>query len=466
MSQTMPVPLVAPPPLKKPAPAAPVVKPSKPSAWIWIPYIWLFIISTRSLDIWLRGLSNDTSSIDPDLNGAPLDRAVMALLILLSLFVLFKRAKRTKEILRQNKWLLVLFLYMTLSVIWSNFPGITFRRTLRSMGTTAVVLVLLTEADRLGAIRALLRRLYLVIIPVSIITIRYFRNIGVTYNWSGDQEEWLGLATDKNSLGQVAMCSGLVSTWQILQNWSKKKLTLDLLLLVLTLWVLRGSKTCHSSTAIIGFLTGAAVLFGLQYIKKKKKTAHAKRIVLTATLGLIVLTPIAYLVFEAFDTTPVNLVLEATGRDLTFTDRTLLWTDVLHNAEKSPIVGVGFGAFWVGHIGYDMYPLENWSRKTPGWRPGQGHDGYIDVYVDLGVIGLALMLIVIGVGFSGALDDLQHDFELGSLRLVFLLSIVMNNITETSFLKGTYSLWFLFLLFAINVPRPRFRKEQRSSEAF
>ena len=151
------------------------------------------------------------------------------------------------------------------------------------MGTLVMVLVVLTEHHPLGAIRALLRRLYLVYIPLSIIAIKYVRNIGVVYNWSGIEEMWVGLAVHKNNLGQVAMCSGLVSIWQILQNWSKKKLTLDLLLLVLTMWLLGGSKNSHSSTAIIGFAVGAAVLFGLQYVKKRVK--QAKRIVLAVTMA-------------------------------------------------------------------------------------------------------------------------------------------------------------------------------------
>jgi O-antigen ligase len=261
------------------------------------------------------------------------------------------------------------------------------------------------------------------------------------------------------------MCSGLVSTWQVLQNWSKKKLTLDLLLLVLTLWLLRGSKNSHSSTAIVGFAVGAAVLFGLQYVKKRP--ARARRMILTGTLGLMLVGPVAYFVFDAFDTTPVGLVLEATGRDMTLTGRTGLWKDVIANAAKSPVVGVGFGAFWVGKIGYAMYPLRNWSRATPGWRPGQAHNGYIDVYVDLGVIGVALVLLVIGSAFAGAFDDLRNEFELGRLRLTLLLSIVMNNLTEASLLKGTHSLWFLFLLVAVNVPAAARRlPKQRLTDGF
>jgi exopolysaccharide production protein ExoQ len=457
VNPSKPVLLAAPPPVETPVRHA---KPAPPSWWIWVPWVWLFIVSTRSLSSWLSRTGQDATTVDPDLSGSPLDRALLTLLIALGLLVLGSRVKRTQEILRRNKWLVALFAYMAMSVIWSNFPAISFRRCIRSMGTLVMVLVVLTEQDPLEAVRALLRRLYLVHIPLSIAAIKYFRNIGVAYTSNGVEEMWVGLAIHKNNLGQVAMCSGLVSTWQIVQNWARKKLTLDLLLLILTLWVLRGSRNSHSSTAIVGFSVGAAVLFGLQYFKRS--VDQAKRRILSGTIALMLLMPVAYFVFEVFDTTPVGLVLEATGRDMTFTGRTGLWKDIINDAAKTPVLGVGFGAFWVGHIGYELYPLDNWSRVTPGWRPGEGHDGYIDVYVELGLIGLALTIVVIGCAFVGALDDLRSNFELGTLRLTLLLSIILNNVTESSLLKGTHSLWFVFLLVAINVPAA-IQRERRTS---
>jgi O-antigen ligase len=137
----------------------------------------------------------------------------------------------------------------------------------------------------------------------------------------------------------------------------------------------------------------------------------------------------------------------------------------MDNAAKSPVLGVGMGAFWVGPVGYDMYPLPRWSRKTPEWRPEEGHNGFLDVYVELGAVGLVLLLIVIGIGVAGGLDDLQTNFPLGTLRLTLMLSILMNNIAETSFLKGTHDLWFLFLLVAVNLPRPIKRTDTARSGA-
>lgn len=315
-----------------------------------------------------------------------------------------------------------------------------------------MVLVVLTERYPLESVRTLLRRLYLVHIPLSIMTIKYFRAIGIAYDWSGSEEDWVGLTTDKNCLGQVVMCSGTLWLWEILRDWPKRKVALSFLLLGMTLWLLRGSKNAHSSTAIVGFAACAIVLLGLQYVKKR--TAHAKRIIVATIFASSILTPLAYLVFQVFDASPVQMVVESTGRNMTFTDRTLIWTDILNIAAKSPVLGVGIGALWVGPVGDEMYPMPNWFRKTPGWRPTEGHNGFVDVYAELGAVGLVLFLIVIGTAFSGALSHLQSDFQFGSLRLALLLGIVLNNITETSFLKGTHELWFLLLLTAVNLPRP------------
>jgi O-antigen ligase len=384
------------------------------------------------------------------LSGSPLDRNLGTLLIVIALVILWKRGKQIKSILVLNPWLIALFAYIALSVIWSNFPGVSFRRCFRATGAFVMVLVVLTERDPLMATATLLRRVYLIHIPLSIVAIKYFRNIGVVYDWSGSEEMWVGLTVHKNSLGQVAMCSGLLFSWQVLQKWGKKTLTVDLLLLALTLWLLKGSKNSHSSTAILGFIFCAIILVGLQFITKR--AAHAKRIILTALVVSALVGPVVYMVFEAFDTTPVGALLEATGRNMTFTGRTALWQDLLASAARNPVLGVGYGAFWVGEAGRALYPLPNWDQETPGWRPNEGHNGFIDVYVEVGVVGLVLVLVVIGSGVAGAINTLRNEYAFGRLRLVLLLGVLMNNITESSLLNGAHSFWFIFLLVAVHIP--------------
>jgi O-antigen ligase len=313
-----------------------------------------------------------------------------------------------------------------------------------------VVLIALTEDDPLEAISVLLQRVYYLIIPLSVVAIKFVRNIGVGYTWDGTEEMWIGLTKDKNNLGQIAVICAVVCVWQILRNWPRKKLSVDWLALIPALWLLRGSPTAHSSTAIVGFAIGAAGLFGLQLIKRR--AAQAKRIIRRATIGFLVLAPAINIGLALFDTSPANVLFETTGRNATFTDRTFLWKDLLDTAAKSPVLGVGFGAFWVGPVGYDLYPMPNWSSVTHTWRPGEGHNGFIDVYIELGVVGLGVLLMVILFAFTGALRDLQSEFEFGRLRLIILVSILVNNLTESSLLDGTHSYWCLFLLVAVNIP--------------
>jgi len=398
-------------------------------------------------------------SSDADASGSPLDRLLMTFLIVVGLLTLSFRFEQTTKLLWRNKWVVALFILILSSIIWSNFPGISLRRSIRSAGALIMVLVVLTESSPGAAVVALLKRLYFVHIPLSIVAIKYFRHFAVMYNWDGTEEQWTGLSIDKNSLGHVAMCSGLFCVWQIIQNWPKqngernyKKLAPSMSLLFLSLYLLRGSKNVHSSTAILGFVICTFFLIGLQFAKSR--AARIKRALLVGIAASVILAPVGYVVFQSLDAAPVQAVFQATGRDMTFTDRTLIWTDVINDVSKTPILGIGFGAFWVGPIGYYRYPMPNWSRKTPGWRPEEGHNGFVDIYAQLGAVGLGLFLILMSGGLWGALIQLETDFRYGSLRLTFLLTIILSNMTETSFLDGTHGLWFLFLLFCVSLPNP------------
>lgn len=393
-------------------------------------------------------------------DGGPIDRVVMSILIVLGIYILSRRVTLTRRLLNNNKLVLLLFAYMGLSIVWSNFPAVSFVRYGRTVGALIMALVVLTELAPLDAIHALLFRIYVLHVTLSFLTIKYFRNIGVFYDWSGQYEDWIGLSTDKNSLGQVMMCSGIFWLWRLFGDWPNRKLRgklrvvmLDLGLLALTLWMLKGSKTVHSSTSIVGFAVSATILIGLQFLRGR--SARAKRIVVTLCMGVMLIGPSVYLVFQTFGTTPVKMVVKATGRDMTFTDRNRIWTDVLNISERDPLFGVGIGALWVGPIGYELYPMPNWSAKTPQWRPEEAHNGYIDTYAQIGLVGLALLSIVIWRALSGALDDLQMNFWLGCLRLPLLIGILINNMAESSFLLGTHDLWFLFLVLGLNLPKPR-----------
>jgi exopolysaccharide production protein ExoQ len=406
---------------------------------LWPPWIWYLITATRSISTWIDPAAADDSSVD---------RLVLAGLICLGFAVLAGRRKDVSRIATHNKWLVVLFIYMALSISWSPFPAVSLVRWIRSVGAFVMVLVVLTERHPLQSLSTLLTYSYYLHLPLSLISIRYFRSIGVSWSRNGSEEMWKGLTMHKNNLGQVAMSSGLLFSWLIGRTRGWK--AMSFLFLLMSLWLLGGSSTSRSTTSIVGFGFGICVLLTLEHCRRRG--AHVARSALSwALAGALALSAI-YVALDIISQNPLALILEMGGRDETFTGRTALWSDILAIASAHSFLGLGFGALWNVPAESELYPLKQWSETAPSWRPGQGHNGYLDLYAELGLAGVLLVTGVVAVAFKKAWPLLWTDYDTASIRLMFLTALLVDNITESSLLKGTHSLWFLFLLFAVNVP--------------
>jgi O-antigen ligase len=269
----------------------------------------------------------------------------------------------------------------------------------------------------------------------------------VGYSRDGSQEMWKGLTTHKNNLGQVAMSSGVYFSWNMIKNWGRRNIWGNLFFLLMVIWLLQGSSTASSKTAIFGFGIGVCVMLGLQYLRKN--IGYLRRYTVVWLALLVFLAMLMQFGSEViYERSLVSVITEASGRDDTLTGRTVLWGDLLSIASNHPILGVGYGSFWIGDKGES---LVSWSEKV-SWRPGQGHNGYIDVYVELGLVGVFLIIGLVVAAFKNIGKIVHTNFQYASMRLAFLITILVNNITESSFLRGTHNLWFLFLLVAINVP--------------
>jgi len=155
----------------------------------------------------------------------------------------------------------------------------------------------------------------------------------------------------------------------------------------------------------------------------------------------VALVAIAQLTFGVYEQ-----LLGMLGRDITLTDRTMIWTDVIA-LQTNPLIGMGFESFWLGSRIETMW--DKWW-----WRPNQAHNGYIETYLNLGFIGLSLLLILIVSAFRRIANDLETDYEFARYRMAMLFCIVAYNVTEAMF-KGVAVTWLLFHIVVIAYPRTR-----------
>src|SRR5262249_32815965 len=155
------------------------------------------------------------TSLDQVVDGSPLDRNLLLALTALGVMVLLTRGKRVGEVLRANKTLLIFFAFGAVSTLWSDYPFVAFKRWIKTCGDLTMVLIVLTDSDPVAALKRLLARVGFILVPMSILLIRYFSELGRGFDAiTGEAEVW-GVALGKNTLGLVCMISGAGAIWRL-----------------------------------------------------------------------------------------------------------------------------------------------------------------------------------------------------------------------------------------------------------
>lgn len=137
---------------------------------------------------------------------------------------------------------------------------------------------------------------------------------------------------------------------------------------------------------------------------------------------------------------------ETLGRGSTLSGRTVLWSE-LFKLHTNPILGTGFESFWLGER------LEK-LRGIFFFIPNEAHNGYLEVYFNLGLIGLGIVIALIIATYWKIRGDLFRDLEWGRYRLGLLAAVVLYNSTEVGF-RFSSSVWLVFCMIAMEYPRAR-----------
>ncbi len=403
---------------------------------LWIPLTWILITGSRFVGQWLQVFSGGGGGVAYD-EGSPLDALVFLSLILAGFSVLYRRQVTVSEVIRNNVWISIFFIYGFVAILWSDFPFVAFKRWIKVLGHPIMALVILTEPDPMAALRGVLKRAAFVLLPFSVAFIKYFPEIGRGFDpWSG-QAVNNGVNITKNELGCICMVSGLFFFWNLLQarqledrKARRNEVLLSIGFLTMVLWLLALADSATSlACAIIG--AGAMVLLGMRWVNKRY-------------LGVYVV--VGVLVFGAAETLlgVYAGVVKMLGRDPNLTDRTEVWADALALVDN-PVLGAGFESFWLGER-LDKLWAKWW------WQPNQSHNGYIETYLNLGVVGVILLIATAVATFRKSQTELLRNFEFGRLRMALLVVILVYNFTEATF-KAVAVLWTLFHVIALDYPR-------------
>jgi O-antigen ligase len=406
---------------------------AKTSKALWIPIVWFWIAGSRAVSEWFAAMEwipKLANVADTYNDGSPLDRNVLTTLLLLGLFVLVRR-KRFPNLLKNNLPILLFFLYAALSTLWSDFPEITIRRWFKDFGDLVMVMIVVTDRNPVFAIKRLLVWTGFLLVPHSILLIKYYPAIGRTINRWTWMAAFTGVTTHKNLLGRVGLVSGLAFVWCFLIAYRnpehpnrRRHLVAHGAAIAMTIWVFI---TANSVSAQSCFLLGTVYL-----LVAGSRVANGKRWVTHLLVPALITLPLLSLFLGIG-----GGAIEEMGRDATLTGRTEIWNLVLGQA-GSPLLGTGFESFWLGDR------LDNIQRAHTNYL-NESHNGYLEIYVSLGAIGVFLLVSIIITGYRNAVKSMAVNYDLGTLRIAYWIAALVLSLTEVGFRMLSTS-WMTFLM--------------------
>jgi O-antigen ligase len=405
---------------------------------LWLPVLWLVIASTGSISFWLgMGPPMEVAGQIPE--SSLLDQLIAAFLMLLAVIVLVRRGKEVTSLLKASWPITLYFSFCLISLAWSDFPAWGFKRWVRALGDLVMVLIIATDAQPIAALKRLIMRLGFVLLPVSVLWIRYYPSLGQGWDEYGFRT-FQGVTSNKNALGNLVYLVGLGALWQILtfvrdkENPDRRRHLLAQGTLVAVGINLLYTAQCATGTAC--FILGTGLMLALSLPLFRRSTAAVHALVLTFAL----VGGVGYLLGAK------AAVTEALGRKPDFTGRTAIWQIVIPMA-PNPIGGAGFETFWVGPRVAEV------ARKVNGFSmTNEAHNGYIETYLNLGVLGLGFIALLFGQGYLKAGSLFRRDPALGGLMIAYFVTAVTFNVTEAGFRMLSLE-WFFLLLSIVAVNR-------------
>lgn len=417
----------------------------QPSKALWIPMAWLFINCSRPFSLWLGALGIGGSGGGGGggqiyLEGSPIDAVLFSSLLLAGLVVLAYRGPRVFPFFPRMLPILIFFLYCGISILWSDYPFVAFKHWNKGIGDLVMVLVIVTDPEPYVGLQRMLTRLATVLLPLSILFNKYYPSLGRGFS-AGGIPVYGGVTTNKNTLGVVCLIFGLGALWRFLALYRDREVLHRTRLLVVQgtllsmvvylLWM------CNSMTSIMCLVTGSGLLL------LADRPAGPRRIVV---INLLAAAIVGLSLFAVFFDSSGNLV-QNIGRNSTLTGRTDIWDAVLPFA-GNPLIGTGYESFWLGPR------LEKFWSVQDGAFFGlqEAHNGYLELYLNLGWIGIVLIAVLIVVSYPRVLATYRNDPHSGSLGLAFFVSEVIYNYTEAGF-RMMFPLWIFFLLAVLGIPK-------------
>ena len=323
--------------------------------------------------------------------------------------------------------LALLLAWCIASSLWAEESGVVFRRAVLA---TIVTLSTLISVETLGYERAF-RLLRIVLVCILVVNWLSIPLIHTAVHLSDETDQglvgnWRGLYSQKNTAG--AICAMTILLFLFQNPDTRKQSDIFVILGAAGFLVMTHSKTS------LGLLPIAAVAGGIYRVAWRKGIDRAIALCIAAAVLLLA---------GIFVWLNIDWLARLVEDPREFTGRAEIWQADFAYIHDHFLRGAGFGTV-AGTDGPSF--LRNYISDAWVLAIGDSHNGYLQVFVELGVIGFTLAmlaLIVQPLWYFLSLED--ADMAKAGLFALFVF-IALHDFTESDFLESDNTAWFVFLL--------------------
>jgi exopolysaccharide production protein ExoQ len=353
-------------------------------------------------------------------------RGPLALVMLICSVLIASRLPLVIAMCQRSRLLLLLPILAIASTAWSQNP----RQTVQS----AVVLLIITLfAFYTGSAFQPAKQIQILMLAGAVGLAASLLLIVGAPSLGTNSDSWRGIFSNKQNAGSVSTLLIItVLHWRahgIFQKLFRVGFAMAALLMLImarsrTGWVL--CFCCLCLTAVLALL----------------QRMRVRDAFLSVVLAIPVVGGTGLLVYQNF-----AVLARAVGKDPTLSQRTIIWGAVWNSITQHFYLGYGYAAFWSGMEGPSLNVV-----LIAGWMLAQAQDGFLDLWLQLGLVGVLVWGLIICQAFVNLVRSFRVPGQTAFVRwcAVVIAFVLALNIGESS-VAIFHMTWFSFLLACIGL---------------
>lgn len=351
---------------------------------------------------------------------------VLCLAYVVSIYCFF-RSSFVRKVFFDSTTYFVFLAYVCVGMLWSDFPSKVAVNLVHYIGVllSCICLVVHFRANLEGLLYFLLKLLGFLVV-LNVLGSFFFPAVGI-HEITG---RWQGFTGNPNTFGPLC----LSAIWASLSFWKISHVKQYVIPLVVIVFSVVGLIGCFSATSIALTFGVIILLYGAEWILSSKGGVKWGRALLVTFMMLSVFLALFAFMPNLLDW---NILLSSMGRDATLTGRTELWGYAIQLFGLKPFLGWSFDSLMSATV---------IAGKEFDFTYFQFHNGYLDVLVKGGIIGLLIVCALYFSILTRVFRLVRKNRDAFAIFTSYVFVILLHNITEASFAREMHFFWLMSCL--------------------